>query len=297
MPRIIFAIATLRIDSVLQNVLIVSSMTATGYNFHNCKLCGQASARPTYALGDATIHVCSQCDFHFIDQLDGPAASMMQSCALNEKARDYIDLRREESAVFHQSRLNLIRDQIDLSHAHCLDIGAGLGQFQLLLAQQGATTEGIEPSAARRAYAQATWGIELNAELVDSSYWQQQRLAAFDLITLWDVLEHVDFPRETLQAAVRLLKPGGLLALDTPSREVPAYRLSQWLYRRSRGRVSLFLPSYYSCARFGHKQIFTRDQLFQLLSGLKLELVCQPESYPAEGKAGKKIIAIGRKGE
>lgn len=270
-------------------------MNATGYNFHNCKLCGQASARPSYDLGDPTIYVCGHCDFHFIDHLDGPATSMDATGALNEQARKYIDQRREESAAFHRARLQLIQEKIDLSHSLCLDIGAGLGQFQLLLAEQGATTEGIEPSAVRRAYAQERFGIELKAELIDHAYWQQHQRAAFDLISLWDVLEHVDFPRETLQAAVRLLKPGGLLALDTPSREVPAYRLSQWLYRLSRGRVSLFLPSYYSSARFGHKQIFSHQQVLQMFNRLGLEIVAQPCAYAARGRSGRKIIVVGRK--
>lgn len=276
-------------------MFIVSFMTSSEYNFHYCKLCGQASARPTYHLGDMTIFVCGHCDFHFNDHLDCSTTHQNRSTELTEQARNYIDLRREESADFHAARLDLIQQVLHLNQSLCLDIGAGLGQFQLLLAQQGAKTKGIEPSPLRRAYAREQFDLELKADLVDNACWQQHHLATFDLITLWDVLEHVDFPRETLEAAVRLLNPGGLLALDTPSREVPAYRLGERLYRLSRGRLSLFLPSFYSTARFGHKQIFTRQQVLQLFSKLGLEIVTQPDSYALSGHSGRKIIVIGRK--
>lgn len=40
--------------------------------------------------------------------------------------------------------------------------------------------------------------------------------ASFDLITMWDVLEHTFAPREVLAKSASLLKPGGLLALTFP---------------------------------------------------------------------------------
>jgi predicted TPR repeat methyltransferase len=39
--------------------------------------------------------------------------------------------------------------------------------------------------------------------------------ATFDLITMWDVVEHVANPRALLIRARELLKPGGLLVLET----------------------------------------------------------------------------------
>jgi SAM-dependent methyltransferase len=41
--------------------------------------------------------------------------------------------------------------------------------------------------------------------------------AAFDLVTLVHVVEHLPDPRATLEAAVRLLRPGGTLVLVTPN--------------------------------------------------------------------------------
>jgi hypothetical protein len=41
------------------------------------------------------------------------------------------------------------------------------------------------------------------------------RPASFDLITLWDVIEHIPDPQPVLQMARQLLAPGGKLLLET----------------------------------------------------------------------------------
>ena len=213
--------------------MIVTSMNASEYNFQRCKLCGEMAAEPTYDLGDSTIYTCRNCDFHFLNQLDSNSEKLLNTAQLNEKSRKYIESRIDESAHLHPRRMEFIQKYLDLSGCKALDIGAGLGQFQLLLHTQGAEAQGIEPSSIRREYTQEKFEINLRSELVDSNYWQAGFTRYFDLITLWDVIEHVNFPRETLQMAIKLLKPGGFLFLDTPSRDALSYKLSQIFYRLS----------------------------------------------------------------
>lgn len=262
---------------------------SAGYDFRRCKLCGRRSAEPTYHLGAETIHVCSACDFHYLDYLDGSALTRA-SRSLSDRERDYLTRRRDEGLAEHYARLELASQHLSFEGSKVLDIGAGLGLFQSMLEPLGADVEGIEASPLRRRYAQDTLGRTLSAELIDSSARQSTQRNSFDLITLWDVIEHVDFPKETLDMAIRLLKPGGLLFLDTPSREDPAYRLSERLYRLSGGRISLFLPSFYSNAPFGHKQIFTRRQLLDLFTDLGVEVVHQGRGYPGERRRKPRII-------
>lgn len=176
-----------------------------------------------------------------------------------------------------------------------LDIGAGLGQFQLLLNKLGFETYGIEPSVLRRQYALEEFSLQLSEELVDSCYWQEAYPEYFDVITLWDVIEHVNFPRETIASAVKLLKPGGYICLDTPSREVLSYRISQTVYRWSRGHISLFLTNFYSHAPYGHKQIFTFSQLADLVRELGLNIEYKALSYGNKPERGNKIILAARK--
>ena len=231
--------------------------------FNRCKLCDQDGCIPAYPLGKGTIHRCSHCDFHFLNHLDGSMPE--ENSTLSTAGRRYIEARIDEGQHLQPLRLHLVQQHSALNGAMTLDIGAGLGQFMLLLQQQGATTCGIEPSALRRAYAREAYGLELSPHLSEHDYWQSGYPGAFDLITLWDVIEHVDDPRSTLTAAAALLKPGGTLFLDTPNRDLFSYRLSQIACRLSGGKVPLFLPHFYSTIRYGHKQIFTRRQITGLL--------------------------------
>lgn len=270
-------------------------MNASEYNFQCCKLCGKMAAKPTYNLIGSTVYTCRNCDFHFINHLDCNSKKTRDTINLNKLSREYIESRLDKSVELHPERIALVQRYIDLSDCRALDIGAGLGQFQLLLQAQGADVQGIEPSDLRREYAQEKFGINLSNELVDSDYWQTNFTQQLDLITLWDTIEHVDFPRETLQAAIRLMKTGGFLFLDTPSRDVLSYKLSQQLYRLSAGKISLFLPNFYSTAPYGHKQIFTRGQLTNLLEELGLEIISTARSYTTSLFSGNKIILACRK--
>ncbi len=48
---------------------------------------------------------------------------------------------------------------------------------------------------------------------------------SFDLVTFWDVMEHLSKPFESLQAAYHLLKPGGWLVVRVPDPECLSARV------------------------------------------------------------------------
>ncbi|MCK5912774.1 MAG: class I SAM-dependent methyltransferase, partial [Desulfuromusa sp.] len=287
----------LPLDFIDELSMIVPSMNISEYNFQRCKLCGEMAAKPVYDLSDCIIYCCQNCDFHYINQLDSNSENPNNTAHLDQSSRNYIESRLDENSNLHLKRLKFIQQHINLSDCKALDIGAGLGQFQRLLDAQGAETKGIEPSFIRRKYALEKFGVKLYNKLVDNDYWQAGYPQYFDLITLWDVIEHVDFPKETLESAIKLLKPGGMLFLDTPSRQVLSYRLSQQFYRLVPGKMSLFLPSFYSTAPYGHKQIFTQQQLAKLFRSFNLEKVFSAQSYTNRLFSNNKIILAGRKTE
>ncbi|ALC15034.1 2-polyprenyl-3-methyl-5-hydroxy-6-metoxy-1,4-benzoquinol methylase [Desulfuromonas soudanensis] len=275
------------------------------YDFSRCKICAATSAIPVYALRDVRIYVCPACGFHYADYLDGaPLETVPGEGALTEGGRNYMDSRLDENQVQNLSRLNLIRRYCPLAEARCLDVGAGVGTFLDLLGRQGAQGHGIEPSALRREFAGGKYGILLNREPVDKPFWQEGFAGFFDLATLWDVIEHVDFPRETLAAVWRLLRPGGMLFLDTPSREALDYRIGEISYRLSGGQCPLFLETIYARLPYGHKQIFTAGELVELLKGLGFEILQLDSRHepPAPSifhrlRPGKGIVVVARKPE
>ncbi len=97
------------------------------------------------------------------------------------------------------------------SRGRLADIGCYTGVFLELARQRGWETLGVEPSewAARKA--------EEKGLTVVNKPLRHAALPAdsFDVVTLWDVIEHLHDPLGTLREIRRVLRPGGLLALST----------------------------------------------------------------------------------
>src|ERR1039457_6703795 len=251
------------------------------YDFSRCKLCATNAAGPKYKLKKTTVYACAACDFHFINHLDSLPSEPQADAPmpLDRKAWDYIEGKLPANGKQLRENLSLVKRHIALSGAHCLDIGAGAGLFSHLLAEAGAFVHGIEPQRIFREFAQHKFGIELNGETIAAQYWQQGFAGFFDVVTLWDVFEHVNFPAETLQNAYNVIKPGGWLFLDTPRRDALFYRISEWSYRLSNGENPLFLESLYSPLPFRHKQMFTLRQLLKLVEKTGFSVVHMNSSF------------------
>ncbi len=92
-----------------------------------------------------------------------------------------------------------------------LDVGAYIGVFVEIAAQSGWQVLGVEPSSWAVGEAQKR-GLNVVEGTQDLPELQEQQ---FDVITMWDVIEHVDDPAMEIQKAYHLLKPGGWLVAHT----------------------------------------------------------------------------------
>lgn len=123
-----------------------------------------------------------------------------------------------------------------------LDVGCATGIFLDGMRRWGWQTLGVEPNPVASAYARERLGLEvITAELETAGLSE----AAFDVVTLWDVLEHVPSPRRTLTEAARVLRPGGLLVLSLPNIESVEARLfgRYWAGWDQPRHLALFPPS------------------------------------------------------
>ncbi|MDY0267920.1 class I SAM-dependent methyltransferase [Trichloromonas sp.] len=272
-------------------------MDTEPYDFQRCKLCGAAAAAPRYRLKATTIQVCAACDFHFITQLDVMPGDQPETeiRTLDVVAWNFIEKQLKKNRPQLERRLDLVAHHTPLHETECLDIGAGVGLFGHLLEGTGAIPFGIEPQLVFRQFAEEKYRLQLRAETIDHPYWQERHAGRFAVVTLWDTLEHLNFPVETLRDAIRVMRPGGLLFLDTPSRDSLYYRISEWSYRLSNGANPLFLNSLYSPKPFRHKQIFTVRQLTELIERLGLELVELNRSGALD--SSNKIVLVAKKPE
>lgn len=104
-----------------------------------------------------------------------------------------------------------------------LDVGCADGTFLALLAARGFDVLGLEPSAGirRDAIRRLGPGRVLGRTLAEA----ELPTARFDLVTLWDVVEHLPDPRADLDRLRRALAPDGRLVIETQDVRSLAARL------------------------------------------------------------------------
>lgn len=102
-----------------------------------------------------------------------------------------------------------------------LDVGAYIGVFVEVAQASGWDATGVEPSSWAVSVAQAQ-GLPVVAGTQETLLAQNRR---FDVLTMWDVIEHVNDPAGELAMAYQLLKPGGIVAVHTMDIDSLAARL------------------------------------------------------------------------
>lgn len=97
-----------------------------------------------------------------------------------------------------------------------LDMGCGLGFFAKAAAEyQSWEVCGCEISSAAAHFARETLGLaQIRCARLEQADWPPE---FFDIITLWDVLDHLSRPDPLLAHCHRLLKRGGLCFIRTPN--------------------------------------------------------------------------------
>lgn len=93
-----------------------------------------------------------------------------------------------------------------------LDIGAATGFFLDIARRRGWKAYGVEASDYAAGVARSK-GLDVMTGVLED---YPAAPDFFDAITAWDVIEHLHCPRNTIRRMNAVLKPGGLLAINTP---------------------------------------------------------------------------------
>ena len=122
-----------------------------------------------------------------------------------------------------------------------LDVGCATGDFLLAARERGWDPVGVDPSPAREQAAAA--GLRIAGRTIDDA---DLPAHSIDVITFWDVLEHLPDPVAALRRAAELLADGGIVAATVPNAGSAVARLTgrRWFgYKTAGEHLQFFSPA------------------------------------------------------
>jgi SAM-dependent methyltransferase len=163
-----------------------------------------------------------------------------------------------------------------------LDVGCGLGFFVKALEPfQDWQTVGCEISDAAVQFARTRLGLA-NVMRLDKTGELDFPPNSFDIVTLWDVLEHLPCPDPLLINLRSILKQEGLLFLHTPNVQV------QLLKARLKKLLKGMQPGLYYLEAKDHVHLYSMRSIRRLLERNGFSRVAFVHLPPIQGVAGSR---------
>jgi 2-polyprenyl-3-methyl-5-hydroxy-6-metoxy-1,4-benzoquinol methylase len=159
-----------------------------------------------------SIHECAVCGIAWqYPVLRTAEESAVYFSRKYEAAQDHTYFDKESKRKIAELELEFVR-RIAPSPGRLLDIGAGDGTFISAAADAGWQCTGIDP-APNENFSYKRVGVGTAGLL--QTYDALAETDHFDVITMWDVIEHVERPADILSSAAKLLSDEGAIVIET----------------------------------------------------------------------------------
>lgn len=178
-----------------------------------CKVCknqNKSQFSTKFKKDNINIVQCNECGFVFIPpyyrkQIDYTEYKNENSLKAVIAGNDWLKIQR------HKLRYKTIRKYC--SHGKLFDLGVGWGHFLHTGRLLGYEVTGIE--MAKMPFTYAKDYLKLPVECIDFfDYSPKQN--EYDVITMWDVLEHIDDCDKAVEKCATMLKNGGHIVIQVP---------------------------------------------------------------------------------
>lgn len=226
----------------------------------NCHVCSASESRLVVEVEGYKYVRCSSCGVERMGSYPTPEEinAFYESDYMNRKFNNlghHLHFTPEYRATYFAEKDltfgDLRMDLKDYKGKHLLDVGCANGQFLEYTGRFGVKSEGIDISA-EMIEAGKRQGLDCRV----ADFFSME--GAYDLITFWDVVEHVLDPKKVLEKTRSLLKKSGEVIIQTPcTGKISELFGEKWLY---------YLP-------VQHIHLFSQEALFKLLSDTGFSIV------------------------
>jgi|GEM_PF-1611064 len=233
------------------------------YDFDKCKICdGPIKTLKKRSFDGLVLAKCKNCGLTFVKLI--PVSRGLFEDSPERTAECYSHLYSQTPEKFSYglnkilSYLKPIGKEDDIANLSLLDVGCGNGDFILLCKDKGFNVSGVEDSegAARLCKKRGLDNIYIT-DLADIE-------SSFDVITLFDVAEHVEDLKSFFKAICDKLNSKGIVYIETPRKSVIDIYL---------GILELFTPIKSNRITRAHVQLFSDKSLRVLLEKYGFDVI------------------------
>ena len=176
-----------------------------------CKVCNAKNIKLDFIKSGIKFRKCKECNFVFVYPL--PSIETQQKYYDSSYQEGGYRLYQESQELRIKLNTKRFDDLAEYSlKGNILDIGCGAGFFLDVASKNGLNTFGIELSSEATKKTKLRHPNVFNGTLEDAKYPD----GFFDIITIFDLIEHVMDPNQTIKEVNRILNPGGLAVFTTP---------------------------------------------------------------------------------
>jgi SAM-dependent methyltransferase len=185
-----------------------------------CNLCGSKTngflfdRQDRFSSQTFRFVVCSQCGLIFLNPRPSEA-EIDQYYPQNYEAFQHPDEVEFSKDIRRATDLQLgFVERFAPSRGNLLDVGCATGNFILAAQNRGWKSTGIELVESAALIGRGR-GLNVKIGTLETTDWNG--CEEFNLITLWDVLEHLPDPKGALKRCYNLLIPSGVLVFTIPN--------------------------------------------------------------------------------
>ncbi len=173
-----------------------------------CKICGSSKTEFIGFKNNSRLIRCKQCGVIYVES--PPSWDIIES-RYNNDYHCYSEAVSLPKEIIYDYFLKEIKR---IKGLKILDVGCGMGEFLELVVDNEGKPYGIEFSDYASDFV-AKKGIKVCNQNAEGKFCYDSKL--FDIVTMWDVIEHLYNPGKALSEINRVLKKDGFLILSTPN--------------------------------------------------------------------------------
>ncbi|MDW8078663.1 MAG: class I SAM-dependent methyltransferase [Thermoguttaceae bacterium] len=193
----------------------------------SCPICRAIVKTVRVCYRSIPIWNCQACDYCFatVDEIPGHGNLKDLYEKLYSSSQEYLELLEQASKDGRPDRLGFAEKvffrlfPLPIGKGRLLEVGCGAGRFLRLAGRKSWHAEGVEISAVAAAVGQRS-GVRIFCGDL-AAYASHHPERRFDMVTAFEVLEHVPDPVQFLRVLRGVLEPSGYLFLSVPNLNDP----------------------------------------------------------------------------